>query len=135
MGGRGSFLESGGFSHQEYRRARDPIAGIKVLRHIGDPHKGLPEFCNTPNTMYLREDGMGNITQLRLYKDRKPFLDVDWGHNHGDFKKGIPHVQEWHESSDECFVRSSTTRALSSSERKRFNDVFRALGVRMEFAR
>ena len=131
MGGSGTFLESGGFARQEYKKARDPIAGIKVIKHIEDPHTGMPKFCNTPNTVYLREDGKGHITQLRVYQGREPYLDVDWGHNHGQFKKGTAHVQEWHKDSNGSLIRDAEPRGLSPSEAKRFNEVFKSLGVKV----
>ena len=132
MGGNGTFLASGGFSRQEYKAARDPIAGIKVIKHILDSHTGMPKYCNTPNTMYLREDSEGNVTQLRVYRGREPYLDVDWGHNHGRFSKGTPHVQEWHKKSDGNLRRDKEPRDLSPSEKKKFGEVFKKLGVKVE---
>ncbi len=132
MGGNGTFLESGGFSRQEYKKARDPIAGIKVIKHVTDLHAGMPKYCNTPNTMYLREDNKGNVTQLRVYQGREPYLDVDWGHNHGRFKKGTPHVQEWHKMPDGSLKRDEEPRDLTPSEAKRFKKLFKSLGIKLE---
>ena len=132
MGGRGAFLQTGGFSKQEYKQVRELIEGIKVIKHITDPHTGMPIYSNTPDTMYLREDNDGHISQLRIYKGREPYLDIDWGHNHGNFHKGTPHVQEWHKSQDGKLHRDKDPRSLTTAEKKRFYDLFKKLGINLE---
>lgn len=42
--------------------------------------------------MYVKLDRDGNIVQLRIFKDRKAFIDFDWGHKHGNHPKGVVHV-------------------------------------------
>ena len=49
MGGRGAFLECGGFSRHDYI-GKPLIDGIKVVMHITNPNSGLPQYSNTPYT-------------------------------------------------------------------------------------
>ena len=71
------------------------IEGIKVLKHVDKINASLPTFSNTPYTKYLRQAPSGGIDQLRIFIGRHSFYDIDWGHDHGEFKKGTAHVQKW----------------------------------------
>ena len=82
--------------------------------------------------MYLRENSEGYVTQLRVYRGREPYLDVDWGHSHGKFRKGEPHVHEWHKLPDGSLKRETEPRGLKPSEVKRFKVLFKTLGVKVE---
>ena len=81
--------------------------------------------------MYLRMDGNGQITQLRIYKHRNPVLDIDWGHRHGKYAKGTPHVQEWKKHSDGSIERMSEPRGWKAEEVERFAPLLKKLGVRI----
>ncbi|MCQ2050606.1 MAG: hypothetical protein MJY74_00135 [Bacteroidaceae bacterium] len=75
------------------------ILGVKVLQHTKQPNKALPTFSNTPNTMYFRIDTNGHISELRIFKGRNSYMDIDWGHNHKEkgfyVPAGTAHVQYW----------------------------------------
>lgn len=116
MGGRGAFLSEGGFTHEEYRVVRR-IADVKVLKHIGKGNESLPMYSNTPHTAYIRENSKGNLDQVRFYRGRRAMFDIDWGHGHGKFKKGIPHLHVWIWHRDGTYERSEP-RCLTPKEKK-----------------
>ena len=85
MGGRGSFLESGGFSTPAKWHTVDYVDGIKVLTPK-DPKssKNLPDRSNTPGTSYLLYRKNGTFDQLRVFgSDRMPKFDIDYGSHRG----------------------------------------------------
>lgn len=74
----------------------------KVITEINDTlhHKGLPIHSNTSSIYFKlakKENASDNnfIEQMRVYKDRKAYLDFDWNHDHGSYKKGKVHVHDW----------------------------------------
>ena len=71
------------------------IDGVKVLENKKNKNAALPRFSNTPNTMYLHQNSKGRIDQLRVFRGRNSFFDIDWGHGHGSIPRGVPHIQEW----------------------------------------
>lgn len=80
MGGRGAFLETGGFSTPNKWYTVSVIYGVKVLMPK-DKHKNLslPERSNTPNTSYLLYKHDGTFKQMRVYdSERKPKYDIDY---------------------------------------------------------
>ena len=79
MGGRGAFLESGGFEGPLLWKGNNEIDGVKVLELI-DPRKrtSLPERSNTPETAYISLDREGSFKQLRVFdQNRMPLFDID----------------------------------------------------------
>lgn len=72
---------------------------IKMASDTDDHHAGLPGFSNTSD-IYVGL-GPGDIPrQLRIYKDRRHYMDLDWGHEHKNadgtvFPKGVVHVQRY----------------------------------------
>ena len=116
MGGRGAFLESGGFSRQDYI-GKPLIDGIKLVKHITNPNSGLPQYSNTPHTAYVRRDTKGHINQIRFYRGRKAKYDVDWGHTHGDLPLGEPHIHIWIHHKDGTLERKEP-RLLKTREKK-----------------
>ena len=84
MGSRGAFLESGGFSAPAKWQTVNYVEGIKVLRPK-DPKASLslPERSNTPGTSYLLYRENGTFDQLRVFENRKPQFDIDYGKHQG----------------------------------------------------
>lgn len=85
MGGRGSFLESGGFSAPARWHTIDYVDGIKVLA-LKDTKASvsLPERSNTPGTSYISLRKNGAFDQLRVFgNDRIPEFDIDYGKHQG----------------------------------------------------
>ncbi len=85
MGGRGSFLESGGFSAPAKWQVVDYVEGIKVLvpKNPTDS-RNLPERSNTPGTAYIKLHKDGTFSQIRVFgEDRLPIYDIDYGVHQG----------------------------------------------------
>ena len=101
MGGRGAYLQSGGFKIQEYEATGETIGGIKVIQHKTKTAASLPEMSNTPGTAYILKSG-GRYTTLGVYgNDRrlKKSFDITHGHKNRPkngtierLKMGIAHV-------------------------------------------
>ena len=97
------------------------VAGIKVLESKFQKNGALPRFSNTPYTKYFHQNSKGNIDQLRIFKGRNSFLDIDWGHGHGSIPRGTPHVQEWkYDSKTQSLVRQGKERPLSAYMWKKY---------------
>ena len=86
MGGRGAYLESGGFSIQGWKQV-GTIEGVKVLKKIGTKKgsKGnLPFYSDKPGIAYILLDEDGKFSQFRQYgEDRRPEFDIDYGYHNG----------------------------------------------------
>ena len=62
MGGRGAFLESGGFTGPFLWKSIGTIQGIKILIPKDTRKRtSLPERSNTPDTAYITLDKDGNF--------------------------------------------------------------------------
>lgn len=98
MGGHRQYQSSGGFSQYFYHQVGDIISAnglsAKVVARIDpkDDNQGLPIYSNTGELYFGKGNKSGEIIQLRLYKNRKAFIDFDWGHPHYGAPKGIVHV-------------------------------------------
>ena len=129
MGNGKQYLESGGFSEYLYRSVSEPVTinGLKchVIQHYLDKDGyfgGLPHFSNTSD-VYV---GLGNdgARQIRVFVDRKPIADFDWGHVHHNadgkkFDKGVVHVQRYHGA------KGSDARYMSNAEIKKYGDIIK----------
>lgn len=69
--------------------------GIKIIKPIGKNNTNTPLYSNSsefyatynPTTKFVTKISCyDKVTHVKLY-------DIEWGHNHGKFKKGTPHVQ------------------------------------------
>ena len=134
MGDFKHYNESGGFDEYLYHQVGDTITasnGVqgKVINADSDPndesfHEGLPLYSNTSEVYFKRNDeGDHEIEQARVYKDRRAYLDLDWGHGHGTHKKGVVHVQEWRYNSKGEWVRNKKERDLSNAEIERYGEL------------
>ena len=91
------------------------IAGIKVIESKYQKNGALPRYSNSPNTMYFHQNSGGKIDQLRIFKGRNSFLDIDWGHGHGSIPKGTPHIQRWtYDKKTQSLVRIGKERPMSA---------------------
>jgi hypothetical protein len=135
MGDYISYVKSGGFKEFLYHDVGDIITagnGVqgKVINGFTDPndevfHESLPLYANT-SEVYFKKSDKGNhpIEQARIYKDRTAFIDVDWGHTHGEFKLGTIHVHEWIKSPDGTFKRKPP-RYANNDEIARYGDLIK----------
>lgn len=135
MGDFSKFIESGGFSEYIYHDVGDFITasnGVqgKVINGSLDPndesfHESLPLYSNT-SEVYLKkaDEGEHMIEQARVYIDRHPSIDIDWGHTHGKFKEGTIHVHEWVQNPDGSWKREPP-RAANNSELNRYGELIK----------
>lgn len=135
MGLQREYIEAGGFSSYLYTQKGESIMasnGVegKVVEKIGGTaFEGLPIYSNT-SEVYFRRNTDGEIIQARIYKDRKPVCDFDWGHPHTNkhskeyFEKGVVHVQEFIQKPDGSWIRySHRARYMSSDEITRYGEL------------
>lgn len=139
MGGQRSYLPSGGFKEYLYHQVGDTItansiSGKIISRIDGTPgHDGLPQYSNT-SKIYFKLDENGEIEQARIYDDRRVALDIDWGHNHHEFKKGIAHVHEYYKGKDSKWHRDEKgVRLLNNDEMKKFGELLKKANPYVKF--
>lgn len=101
MGGLKHYLSGGGFSHYLYKHIGDTITEGrmtgKVVTKIDDNkinHSGLPFYSNTSDFYVKISEEDGQPEQIRIFKNRRALLDLDWNHPHPPFKKGELHIHE-----------------------------------------
>ena len=125
MGGRGAFMEKGGFTVYDFEAVRY-VEGIKVLepKKKDDSFKA-PVRSNTPSTSYIRVAKDGKSAMLRVYgQDRFPLIDYEYG-KHKDGKKTW-HVQTWKDG-----VRQEDHRPMTTKEKKRYARLFKKAGLKL----
>ena len=111
MGSQSNYRNEGGFSQYLYKHGdiiREGNLQAKVIYKDGTKNykESLPPFSNTSDMYFgLKKDkdtGKTYIDQLRFYKDRKAYMDFDWGHEHvvkeggkvvKRYPAGVVHVQ------------------------------------------
>ncbi len=102
MGKQSSYIPSGGFKEYVYHQVgatitANGLSGKVIDSKNGIPgHDGLPFYSNT-SKIYFKMDDHGQIEQARIYDGRKAAFDLDWGHTHHSFEKGIVHVHRIYE--------------------------------------
>jgi hypothetical protein len=135
MGDYATYDASGGFKEFLYHDVGDIITadnGIqgKVINGFLDPndetfHESLPLFSGKSEVYFKKSDeGDHPIEQVRVYKDRHAFIDIDWGHTHKSFKSGTVHVHEWVKRPNGTFKRLNP-RYASNEEIARYGDLIR----------
>lgn len=88
MGGTKDFVEKRIFEYKSI----GTVGGFKIIEGVDNRHN-LPNFSNT-STGYVKLSNNVPHT-IRLYKNRKKFKDIDWGHANGNFKTGSFHVHDY----------------------------------------
>ena len=130
MGGRGAYLQKGGFSYQEYEATGETINGIKVIKHKTRPNASLPEMSNTPGAVYILHNPVG-YKQLGIYgKDRRLKKTIEFMHGHKQkingkkvhLKRGVVHVHN-HKGG-----RSNNVRYINKREIKKYGSVLSKMG-------
>lgn len=139
MGAQRSYLTSGGFREYLYHQIGDTItanglSGKVIAKVGGNPgHDGLPMYSNT-SKVYFKLDDDGKIEQARIYNGRKAVLDIDWGHNHEGFKKGMVHVHELVPTADGGWDRKlHTARYLNNKEMKKYGALLKKANPSIKF--
>lgn len=139
MGGQSAYIPSGGFKEYLYHQVgetitADGIAG-KVISKIGGipGHDGLPHYSNT-SKVYFKLDENGQIEQARIYDGRHSALDIDWGHSHHVFQKGIAHVHEYYQDKDGTWKRDKDhARHLNNDEMKKYGELLKKAYPNIKF--
>ena len=133
MGGFRKYNPEGGFSEYLYHQVEKAVTagGItaKVVIRIDDDsfHSSLPLYANTSQAYAKRSDEGGHeVEQLRIYKDRKAYLDFDWGHGHGRCVSGVVHV---HVSSGDGHLHSDArgVRYMNNEEMTKYGALIKKL--------
>ena len=134
MGDQRRYQESGGFSEYLYVQigetivASNGVEGKVVTKIDGTAYDGLPTYSNT-SEIYLKKNAQGEIIQARVYKDRKPVMDLDWDHPHENkngekFPKGVVHVQLWKDGPKGKPIRDSgRARYMNNEEVSRYGEL------------
>lgn len=133
MGGSKRYLPEGGFTEKTYKQIGTTANGIKILREKKSGDDSLPQYSNTPYTMYAAtNDTKGGIKQIKIYGNhyktlngdgRRQIKDIDTFHEHKNrvngkiirhFDYNDIHVHDY----DENGRRSNIARKPSKKERR-----------------
>ena len=113
MGGRGDYLQKGGFTTQNYHVV-GTINGVKIIERINRNPKeknNLPIMSNTPSTAYVLLDENGSFLQYRKYgSDRRALFDIDYGRHHS--------TDDWLHIHFYKGGREANTRSLTEKEKR-----------------
>lgn len=119
MGSRGGYL-NGRWEIKEYTHTEaGKIGEVKILR-ITDSRKSakLPIISNR-STAYVGTNSQGQVCQLRVFKNQKPVMDVDFGHaHHHGLDRDDFHVHDYVNGN-----RSVVSRELTTAEWARWRYV------------
>jgi len=139
MGGQSSYLPTGGFQEYLYHQVGETITagGItgKVIEKInGNPgHDGLPLYSNT-SKIYFKVNEDGIIEQARIYNGRQAIYDIDWGHTHNEFQKGVAHIHEFVQDKKGNWHRNiKDARYLNNEEIKKYGDLLKKANPSIKF--
>ena len=114
MGGRGTYIASGGFTKETYKTVGTTSNGIKVIEKIDSKNSSAntPLFSNT-STAYAITGTDDKIKQVTLYENRKKKSDIDIGHTHGKYGDKDVHVHDYSpEGARSSIAREPTTEEL-----------------------
>lgn len=137
MGEQKDYNEEGGFSRYLYYQdgeiitASNGVSGKVVKKIDGTKFDGLPLFSKT-SEVYFKTDENGEIIQARIYQNRKPVCDFDWGHPHTNkrtkenFEKGVVHVQTFKQDAHGNWKRENNkARYMSNEEMDRYGELLK----------
>lgn len=143
MGDFSKYVESGGFTEYLYHEVGDIITASnglqgKVINGPADPkdesfHESLPLYSDTSEVYFKKSDeGDHPIEQARIFKDRHPSIDIDWGHTHGKFKEGTIHIHEWKPKQGGGWDRKPP-RAANNAEIERYGELLKKANPSIKF--
>lgn len=141
MGNGREYLPSGGFSQYLYHQVGETITasnGVqgKVVTEYSDNekyHSSLPQYSNTSEVYFKNDDVTHTVEQARVYKDRKVAFDLDWGHQHKEFPKGVVHVHEWRLDRNGNWTRTGKVRYMNNEEMARYGELLRLANPNVKF--
>ena len=123
MGGRGAFLETGGFTVYDFEAVRY-VEGIKVLEPKNKEKSwDIPHRSNTPGTSYIKVERHGKTAILRKYgQERKPIMDFEYGIDGG--------VYTWHTHTWKGDVKGKA-KSMDDAEKERYARLFKKAGLKL----
>ena len=140
MGGQNYYKAEGGFSQYLYHQVGEIISanGIsaKVVEKIdkSDPTQGLPIYSNTAELYLGKGRKSGEIIQLRIYKDRKAYIDIDWTHPHEGIPKGVAHVHFYEMDAEGKPTKNhSIYRRMNNEEMKKYGPLIKKVAPNAKF--
>lgn len=140
MGGQNYYKAEGGFSQFLYHQVGEIISanGIsaKVVEKIdkSDPTQGLPAFANTSELYLGKGRKSGEIVQLRIYKGRKAYMDIDWGHPHKGIPEGKVHVHFYKINAEGKLEKiKGSDRLLNNAEMKKYGPLIKKVAPNAKF--
>ena len=140
MGGHRQYQSSGGFSQYFYHQVGEIISAnglsAKVIARIDpkDNNQGLPIYSNTGELYLGKGSDSGEIIQLRLYKNRKAYIDFDWGHPHHEIPEGVVHVHFYEIGADGKPKKiKQKYRRLNNAEMKKYGPLIKKANPNAKF--
>ncbi len=129
MGGRGAF-KSNNFTYlnpdDTLFETTNLFYGKKVIKAKGKTSAGLPEYSGKSD-VYIAVNKNNKYTQMRIYKNHAPVIDIDFGHeNHYKLNKGNIHVHDFVKDGD-YMIRKNNGRQISDNELKEYGDIIRKI--------
>lgn len=141
MGNGRLYQESGGFTEYLYRQvgctitASNGVQGKIVTEYRDNEkyHSSLPQYSNTSEAYFKNDDITHEVEQARIYKNRRASLDLDWGHQHKEFPKGVVHVHEWRQDKKGNWTRTEKVRYMNNNEISRYGELLRKANENVRF--
>ena len=106
----------------------------KVVTKIDDEsnHQGLPFYSNTSDFYVKISEEDGTPEQIRIFKNLKAVIDIDWNHPHHPFKKGEIHVHDC-VINQEGKPKRKSARAATSDEIKKYGRLIKKINPNVKF--
>lgn len=103
----------------------DMVEGIKVVRKDGFDMAKLP-LHSMKSSAYIAISQEGKLTQIRVFKDHNPLIDIDLGHSH-HHNVGDIHVHDYDLTNPGEPKRARKARPLSDEESKLYGEILTAM--------
>lgn len=92
----------------------DEVDGVKVLKKKNSKSNSLPTYSDSAKYYATYDNNTGEIKQISCYDDttHAKLYDIDWEHDHGEFKKGTPHVHYYDDKKKSSDAKAPTTEQM-----------------------
>jgi hypothetical protein len=91
----------------------------------------LPWAANTSDFYIKLSKDDGLPEQIRIFENRKAYLDLDWNHEHHQFKIGTLHVHDYVLDDEGKPVRQDA-RAATNTELKKYGVLIKKLNPKVK---
>ena len=140
MGGHKQYQAGGGFNQYFYHQVGEIISAnglsAKIVERLDptDNSQGLPAFSNTSELYFGKGKKSGEVIQLRLYNNRKAFMDFDWGHPHGNIPIGKVHVHFYTVNAEGKLKKiKGADRLMNNAEIKKYGPLIKMANPNAKF--